>query len=101
MKVKDKEDGSWAMVCIHKPDGNSADNCGLIHGESLDVLFVNLESTDDEVCSYARAVNKSVVPVRCQAAVMIRVKVREKVGITALHFSIAERIHRESRVYIG
>lgn len=32
---------------------------------------------------------------------MIRVKVREKVGVAALHLPITERIHRESGVYLN
>lgn len=32
---------------------------------------------------------------------MIRVKVRKKVGVAALHFPITERIHRESSVYLN
>lgn len=62
VKVKDKEDRSRAVVRIHESHGHSVDDRGLIHRETLDVLFVDLESSDDEVGSDAGAVNRSVVP---------------------------------------
>lgn len=62
VKIKDKEDRSWAVVRIHEPDSHSIDDCGLIHRETFDILFVDLESSDDEVGSNTGAVNRSVVP---------------------------------------